>query len=300
MACVAAHVFGNCSPTHRPLSKALSCWEEAWALGKNVTDPKGKAIADRAVAELLELNARLGRFERLEALFAEIEGRNLDSSVSEKISGARSGLWLMRNQPEDAFRCGPMALSQIGPSPGTTTDFSEKIHTSRSTIKGISLTDVCALANELGMGYQMARRAPGSQVVVPAVVHWKLGHYAALVAEQDGRYLVKDPTFGNEMWVSRAVLEEEVSGNFLIPKGNLPASWESISVEDGRKVWGKGNTNNRDDSRTREDDKKKCPGQGGTPMAEYSVHLMTVSLNIVDTPVGYSPPRGLPVLPGDL
>lgn len=71
------------------------------------------------------------------------------------------------------------------------------------------------------------------------------------------------------MWVSRAVLEEEVSGNFLIPKGNLPASWESISVEDGRKVWGKGNTNNRDDSRTREDDKKKCPGQGGTPMAEH-------------------------------
>jgi len=31
----------------------------------------------------------------------------------QQITGAREGLWLMKNKPEDAFRFGPMALDRI-------------------------------------------------------------------------------------------------------------------------------------------------------------------------------------------
>ena len=41
-------------------TRALDAWENAWALAKVADEPKERAIADRALAELLELNARLG------------------------------------------------------------------------------------------------------------------------------------------------------------------------------------------------------------------------------------------------
>jgi hypothetical protein len=57
--------------------KALSAWEEAWGLSKSETGSLGKGLADRAFGELVELNARLGRRERVEALLKQIEGRQL-------------------------------------------------------------------------------------------------------------------------------------------------------------------------------------------------------------------------------
>ena len=75
-----------------------------------------------------------------------------------------------------------------------------------------------------------------------------------------------------------------------------------------KKVFGKGSTNNKDDTSTTGKDKKKCDdagdgigssGSGGSypyagirGMASANTHLMLVSLNIQDEPVGYSPPIG--------
>lgn len=273
-------------------SKALECWEEAWNLAKAQTQSKQKSVADVAVAELLELNARLGRYDRLQALFSELQGRDLNPAVTEKVRSAREGLWLMLNHPEKAFRCGPMALHQIWGSHLSAEAFDQKIVNSQSTPKGICLSSVCALANEIGMNFQMAYRDAGGTVVVPAVVHWKVGHYAALLQRDGDRYLVDDPTFGDAIWVSQAALDHEISGYFLVPNGPLPAGWRAVDASEGDKVWGKGTTTTSDPSRYRPYDKKPCPGQNGSGMAQYSFHLMLVSLNIIDTPVGYAPPRG--------
>jgi RHS repeat-associated protein len=275
-------------------SKALTSWEEAWKLAKSSTDAATKLVADRAVAELLELNARLGRYDRLEELFGEIQGRALSSALSEQVAGARAGLWLMRNRPENAFRCGPMALGEIRAfqNPGIGTD--PLIMTSRSTLQGISLSSVCDLAAELGMKYQMAKRQPGSQVILPAVVNWKVGHYAALVKMENGRYLVQDPTFGSEIWISQAALDAEASGYFLVPAGDLPPGWSPVDAEEGKTVWGKGTTTSNDPNHTKNTDPQNppCPPIGQVPMAQYNFMAMLVSLHIMDTPVGYSPPRG--------
>jgi hypothetical protein len=190
-------------------SKALGAWEEAWTAAKVARDAAGNAIADRAVAELAELSARLGRSDRLEALLAEIGSRDIHGSAAEKISQPREGLAKMREAPGQAFRCGPMALDRILAYANPNYRPDTRITHAESTRRGTSLAQVQRLAHAVGLELQMAFRNPGAPPAVPAVVHWKSGHFAALVAVRDGRYLVQDPTFGNEIWVSRKALGEK-------------------------------------------------------------------------------------------
>src|SRR5205085_1203506 len=78
--------------------------------------------------------------------------------------------------------------------------------------------------------------------IVPSVVHWKVGHYAAMVRQEGDKYLLEDPTFGNTVWATRQALEAETSGYFLIPSGDLPRGWRSVDAREGETVWGKGVT----------------------------------------------------------
>src|SRR5262245_17538546 len=68
-------------------TKAVSAWQEAWTLSKDVTESNGRAIADRAVAELAQLISRLGRIQDLEVLLAEVDGRDVRGAASEKLQG---------------------------------------------------------------------------------------------------------------------------------------------------------------------------------------------------------------------
>jgi RHS repeat-associated protein len=277
-------------------SKALAAWQQAWELSKQATGSKEKAIADRAASELAYLYARLGRMEQLEALLKSVEGRTFVGPATEKISGAREGLWNMQNRPEIAFRCGPLALHRIKRLTGAQGEADRVIFNSASTQKGMSLSQVAGLARQIGLDYQMAFRDQGGAFVVPSVVHWKVGHYAALVRQEGDKYLLEDPTFGNTVWATRAALEAETSGYFLIPAGPSPKGWRAMENQEGETIWGKGITSNNDPKNTAPGDPKtsSCAGDGHG-MAVSSVHLMLVNLNLVDTPVGYSPPVGPPV-----
>src|SRR5207253_7251 len=108
--------------------------------------------------------ARLGRMKDLEALLKSVEGRMFIGSATEKIGGAREGLWSMQNRPEVSFRCGPLALMRIKTvvNPGGPGDM--EIFNSASTQKGFSLAQVAELSAKIGLNYQMAFRlgAPAS------------------------------------------------------------------------------------------------------------------------------------------
>ncbi len=136
--------------------KALEAWEEAWELGKSETEADARAIAEKAVGELADLNARMGRYERLEKLFAELGSRKLHGPATEKLTGAREGFSMMRNQPGIAFRCGPLALDRIRAAANPTDAFDPKIVATQSTRRGLPLAKLEMLANELKMNYQMA------------------------------------------------------------------------------------------------------------------------------------------------
>jgi hypothetical protein len=123
-------------------SRTLEAWTQAWELGKAATDLKGKAIADRAFGELAYMHARLGRMTELSGLLKSIESRVFCGSATERITGAREGLWNMENRPEVAFRCGPFALQRIMLSLNPTNPGIELIHASKSTQRGFSLLQI--------------------------------------------------------------------------------------------------------------------------------------------------------------
>jgi RHS repeat-associated protein len=281
-------------------SKVLETWTQAWELAKTAIDLKGKALADRAVGELAYMYARLGCIAELDALLKSLEGRVFAGPATERITGAREGLWNMQNRPEISFRCGPLALHQIKLSLTPDNPGSELVHASASTQEGFSLPQVAELSQQLGLNFQLAFREKDAAFVVPSVVHLKVNHYAAVVRQEGDRYLLQDPTFRNDVWVTGETLAAETSGYFLVPPGELAQGWRVVEVPEGETVWGKGQTGNGpggggcSDPTTEPDPCKKpeCPPTG---MAVPRVHLLTVSLNINDTPIGYSPPVGPPV-----
>ena len=221
-------------------SKALGAWEKAWPLLKDATDPASKALADRAVGELALMYGRVVRTGELAALLDSIKNRVITGSAEETVSAAKMDLWAIQNLPGAAFRCGSVALEEIRASRSLKSPGDLLVYNARSTTNGLSLAQLARLSWDLGLHYRMAAREKGAALLMPAVIHMKLGHYAALMKEEDGRYLLQDPTFG-DTWISRRVLEEEASGCFLVPSGGvLPNGWRSVSEAEGATVWGKG------------------------------------------------------------
>jgi len=167
--------------------------------------------------------------------------RDFRGPSSEKLAGARQGLWLMDHRPEEAFRCGPMALMRIGVSQDPSKSLPEALFKSRSTTRGMSFPQVVALSREIGMPMKMAKREAGAVVIVPAVVHWKLGHFSALLAEQKDEVRVDDSNLADQLFVRKSTLDSEASGYFLVAENvELPAGWRLVEEEEGREIWGKG------------------------------------------------------------
>jgi len=270
-------------------SKALDVWQTGWNETQGLSDPEGRALANAIVAHLSQLDAYLGRKDLLQPLLDSIHDRPVGGAVAQLITDSHTGLYAMLHKPEDSFRCGPLALKRIlnysadAPSPASLS----VLDGAHSTPDGLSLSTVQGIAAKAGMKYQMAFRTPGATIVMPAVAHWKLGHYAAIVDRVDGRYLVQDTTFGEDIRVSPATLDEEGSGYFLVPAGPLPEGWRSVSEDEGSKVWGRGYTGASHDA-TPPPPPKQCKGGCTTATVEPE----TVSLVLQDEPVGYTPPVG--------
>lgn len=279
-------------------SKSLANWEKAWELLGGYQDSQGKSLADAAGGELASMFGRLGRVAELERLLRTLEGRPLMGAASEKLAGARQGLWTMQHQPGEAFKCGPYALLQILLLQEMDPKALDAIRTEQSTTNGLSMTQVEALSRKIGLNYQMAFRGHGAPWICPAVTHWKVGHYAALVKTNGGLALFQDPTFGNNAWLSTAAMEHETSGYFLVAAGDLPEGWRRVSPSEGKGVFGKGTTQISDPNAVTAYDTQVCTlstskSSSVPPMAISSVHAMLVSLQIQDTPIRYRPPVGL-------
>jgi len=277
-------------------SLALEAWAEAWALAKDATDSKGRALADRAFGELIYMNARLGRMDEIQALLEATEHRPVMGPAIGRADDARAALWMMQHRPEISFRCGPLALRSIRLALGRDASSDVEVLNSASTQRGCSLPQVAKLSTRMGLNFQMAFRNPGADFVVPSVVHWKVGHYAALVRKGGDSYELRDPTFGNSTWATKAAIEAEASGYFLVPPGQLPPGWRRVEEDEGDGIWGKGQTGANDPQHIAKNDysTQSCPAQGAG-MATAKIHLMDVNLNLSDMPLGYTPPVGPPV-----
>ncbi len=111
-----------------------------------------------------------------------------------------------------------------------------------------------------------------------------------MLRQEGGKYLLKDPTFDTEMWVSQKAVDDEASGYFLIQAGTLSAGWKPVSADEGDTVWGKGSPSGINQQWSGPPSTTSCP-----PMAVYAFQRLLAALYVMDAPVGYSPPIGPPI-----
>ncbi len=298
-------------------SRAISDWQAAWEAGRDSQDRQVKALVDRVAGELLRMHARLGHADILEKLTADMAGRKLTGAATEDQAGAAQGLWMMRNNPGVAYLCGPMALKNLLLSLGHPAADVQFLDTVRSGPHGVSLAQVADLAHQAKVDFSVIHRDPGQPIPVPAVVHWKVGHFAAIVGLENGLYHVKDPTFGEDLWVARGALETETSGYYLTIGKTAAEPWRKVAESEAATIRGMGYTGSNDPhGHGPHAPKGPCGGRKGSSasggsgasaescaggfsvsgLARYTFDEMQVSLAIQDTPVGYTPPKG-PALP---
>ncbi len=272
---------------------AIGYWQDAWERARDSEDPRLRALANQSVAELAGMQARLGRIEVLRPLLRILKEREVGGSARQMLSTSAEALNEMEVRPEKCFKCGPFALAEVRKSLGIANAYSPEILEIKSPYRGFSLTEVSALATKLGMPSQMARWSDSAaEIPVPSVVNWKLGHYAAIIGQEAGKYRLKDLTFGFDNLVSAEAIRAETSGYFLLPTATLPRGFETVPAAEGWKVFGRGYTS-RDMANQVTKGDHQVPEDPCTPgMAAYSVHTMMVSLHVEDTPLGYEPPFG--------
>jgi RHS repeat-associated protein len=276
-------------------SKAIDAWEDAWSAGRGAASREAKALLDRAVGELARMHARLGHADRLAALFDEIGDRPISGPATEFITGAREGLWTMRNNPGVAYLCGPAALKNLLLLRNASAEQLRFLDEYRSGPQGVTLAELARLAEQAKLPFSLVYREKNHPVPTPAIVHWKVSHFAVLLEEVNDRFHVADPTFGTDLWVTRKALESESSGYFLIPSTELSTGLRKINENEASHIRGMGFTTASDASATRPDNDKAMPDNPSCPMCGYNVTEMVVSLTLKDTPVGYAPPKGPPV-----
>jgi len=302
-------------------SKALDAWERSWAQFQESAYPLAKPQADRALGELARMYARIGRTGQLSDLLETVKNRDVGGPGAQLVHSTQQALWIMLNKPDYAFSCGPSALDRILLHFAPAKAGNPVLLDCKSGTNGFSLNQVAEISQKLDMKYQMAYREAGAPLVLPSVVHWKVGHYAALIERRGDRILVQDYTFPASVWISERALNEESSGYFLVPPGGLPAGWRAVSDLEGQTVWGRGQTGGQDpkandpchDTKSGGSGCSKC-NQGGFVdrvlstiagffggagasggMTTYTMHTLLASLNLEDTPVQFASPVGPPV-----
>jgi ABC-type bacteriocin/lantibiotic exporter with double-glycine peptidase domain len=79
------------------------------------------------------------------------------------------------------------------------------------------------------------------QIPTPAIIHWKSGHYAALVGRtEDGGYHLVDHTMELDTTVSAQAIQQEGSGYFLIPTASVTSGFTPLTQGQTDNIWGKG------------------------------------------------------------
>lgn len=249
------------------------------------------------MGELLELHTRLGRAEAVQRLLAELGERPLGGAASESLAIAREGLVQMLEHPETALRCGAEATRSLLHTMGESSDW---VDTVAADAHGMSLGQLARTAQAQGIELVPVRVATNDEPPLPAVMHWRAGHFGTLLERSGNRYRVFDPAWGTERWITRDTLVSETSGHYLAPAAL--ATDEVLSTADADAVRGAGYTSTVDTTATSPDDEKECLPDPEPDCSEslgmptYAVHSVVVSLSITDTPLRYTVPRG-PAVP---
>ncbi|TBW48869.1 hypothetical protein EZI54_20690 [Marinobacter halodurans] len=273
-------------------SDAIELLEGAVRAGESADRRSEQVIAERALGELLALHTKFGHREKVAELLKRVDQSPASASITELVAQARSGLWEMDNVPEAVLRCGIVALDTFLAKQGGRDLFSPTLDQFDAGPSGTSLAQLQSIAQTQGTKTRAVHRDPAAAIPVPSVMHLRVGHFATVLDDKKGRYQVFDPAFNKLRWMKKAALEAESSGYFLVEDNS--SEWKTVPAQTAAQVMGAGNTSSSQPDQLTTDDVTECddPCSDSKGMPRYRVHSMLVSLNIIDTPLSYSPPVG--------
>jgi len=293
-------------------SRAMETADAAWELTKDTTDQHGRAVAALAIAESITIAATFGQADLVKARVESLGGSDIRGPAGVRIRAARETIGMIVSHPENIIASGTEAVRVLwtlrGSKPSNSRSGSSRndldiadegsrndpalpaaLRTFVPTAGGTSLAQVAELAKQSGLRMQMAKRVDAREVPIPSIMHWRLGHFSAIVAQDGDRYQVAVVALGGSRWVPRALLLDESSGYWLIPAGAARDGWSDVSVSDAAAVIG-----------------HSCPPGGPPPtgpdcptcpppaagMPSYHLDEVTASLVLLDQPTTYTAPRG--------
>ena len=273
----------------------------AWQLSKSAADVEGRAVADSAIGNAIDLAATLGHQGMLRSLLQQVGGRDVGGSAGAKVDHGRHVMSMLSTHPEDVISSGAFAVYQIVRSQlGTQLRTPDVLTRYRATAQGMTMADVQALAKNAGVTLVAVARTANAAPIVPSIVHFRFGHFTAVLAASGDSYFVQDPALGSARWIDRAALSSETSPVALVPKMPLPAGWTAATREALTALVGHScllgapapdppNTEQGGPARKKQKPPTgpSCPG-----MVSASFNPLSAGLILNDTPVGYSPPRG--------
>ena len=278
-------------------SRSLDYYAAAWSdLAVEIQDPLIEQMSGEVAAGYARMLSRVGRTTELETFLTSVESRrSWIGAAREQVDQARVGLWLMHQRPGRSFRCGSLALSNVARLNDLPSSTISQFQDADSPGIGFSLLELESLSANANWPQRAVAITAEAQVPVPSVVHWKIGHYAAIIGKRGNTYLLRDPTFGEnrDVVMSEAALREESSGFFLIgADADMKTGWRLANEVEKNTTRGKGQTYGNNAAATRASDHVSQSCGNGAGMAVATVKSMLVSLHLRDIPLFYRAPYG--------
>ncbi len=287
-------------------TSATTALERAWDAAKGAQEPSSREAADRIAAQLAELYAQTGAKAQLAALAEATKDRPMSEVILDRLHHApmNFGAEAVRGRTGKGT-CGVSALADVWAAlaPNKPELPLLKDHEKRVRLglvpgpQGYSLRQLGALADAAGFPMRAIRRAPakagakaGSEWPVPSILHWKRGHYSALIRRAGSQYLLRDLSLGGDRYITAAALREEASGFLLVEDKPLAQGWENVPVAETEKVFGTQASEYYSNPENPKCDKKGGKGCCGMPVFDFGYYKG--ALLITDSPVGYTPARG--------
>lgn len=277
---------------------ALDQFDHAWMLAKDRRDSAGRAVADSAIADWLTLAASFGQVDRVEQRLEMLGGRSFSGVAGVKIARARETASLIKQYPDATKLCGPEALRALIDARGRASEQQLKTLASyHGAPQGMALVDLQVLARRTGVELTIVDRTTAEDVPTPAIVHWKIGHFATIVEHQRDMYRIVDRARRESYWIDRDTLFQESSGHFLLVGREPPVGWARVTSTTARLVRGAGPLcPDGAAPPSPPPTPPVCPTQNGScgngGMAGYEFQQVTASLILRDKPLFYSPPVG--------
>ena len=149
----------------------------------------------------------------------------------------------MQRDPGVSYRCGTFALAQMARWRAGGVFDSTALLSIPSPAVGFSMAQLVGFSDKLQLHLAAVARIKGAELVVPSVIHWGQGHYAAIVGTEGQFYRVVDPTFGYPRYLTAEAINAEASGFFLVPDNLIPAGYVRMTTSEASGILGRGNYN---------------------------------------------------------